>query len=267
MAETNLNTNDREPWMRIITGWPRDLAVAGAFLTRLPFRPAAPVGMVDLSPAARTFPLIGLLVGGIAGGALWLGARVDLHPLACAFIGLAVGAWISGALHEDGLADFVDGLGGRDREHRLEIMRDSRIGSYGVLALIFSVGLKAALLAGFMGPGRAAGALIAAAVISRAVVPLVMARLAPARRDGLGQGVGEVNMVTALTALGFGLFGGVALLGPGVGLLALGMALCTALAVGRLARKRLGGYTGDVLGAVQQTAEVAVLIAAGAYAI
>lgn len=262
-----MNTDGSETWRRLLTGWPRDLAIAGAFLTRLPFRPGGTVSMADLGPASRAFPLIGLIVGGLAGGALWLGAKADLHPLACAFIGLAVGAWITGALHEDGLADFIDGMGGRDRARRLEIMRDSRIGAYGVLALVFSVGLKASLLAGFLGPGLAAGALMAAAIVSRAVVPLIMARLAPARRDGLGRDSGEATTVTALSALVLGLAGGMALLGPGVGLLALLMATCVACIVGWLARKRLGGYTGDVLGTAQQCAEVAVLLAAGAFAI
>ena len=251
---------------RLFTGWGRDIAVAGAFLTRLPFRPKGPTGMADLGPASRAFPLIGLIVGGLAGGLMWLAAAADLHPLACGFVGLAAAAGLTGALHEDGLADFADGIGARDRPRRLEIMRDSRIGTFGVLALIFTTGIKAALLAGFLGPGLAWAALLAAAVLSRAVMPALMYRLAPARADGLGHASGRPDGAGVLTALGLAAAAAFACLGPAAGALALGMAACAAGIVGWLARRRLGGYTGDVLGAAQQAAEAAVLIAAGAFA-
>ena len=251
---------------RLFTGWGRDLALAGAFLTRLPFRPKAPAGMAELAPASRAFPLIGLIVGAAAGALMWIAAAADLHPLACGFIGLAAAAWLTGALHEDGLADFADGIGVRDRDQRLEIMRDSRIGTFGVLALIFTIGIKAALLAGFLGPGLAWAALIAAAALSRAVLPAIMHRLAPARADGLGHGAGQPDGLTALTALGLGAATAFVCLGPAAGATAVLMAACAAGIVGWLARRRLGGYTGDVLGAAQQAAETAVFIAAGAFA-
>ena len=175
----------------LVGGWLRDLAVAGAFLTRLPFHPTPPVDMADLGPAVRVFPLIGLVVGITGGGALWLAWQLDLQPMACALIGLAITTWISGALHEDGLADFADGIGARDRARRLAIMRDSRIGAFGVLALIFSVGLKVVLLAGIPSPELAAATLIGAAAASRGVMPLLMFALRPARADGLGRDAGR----------------------------------------------------------------------------
>ena len=248
-------------------GWLRDLAVAGAFLTRLPFHPTPPVDMADLGPAVRVFPLIGLVVGITGGGALWLAWQVDLQPMACALIGLAITTWISGALHEDGLADFADGIGARDRARRLAIMRDSRIGAFGVLALIFSVGLKLVLLAGIPAPGLAAATLIGAAAASRGVMPLLMFALRPARVDGLGRDAGRpskpaMGVATAFTILILLIF-----FDWQPALLALVLFLATTAMLGWLAQRRLGGYTGDVLGAAQQIAEVCVLIAAGAYAI
>jgi adenosylcobinamide-GDP ribazoletransferase len=256
------------PITRLFIGWPHDIAVAGAFLTRLPFRPKGNAGgnahASDLSRAMRAFPLIGALVGGIAGGGLWLAAQADLHPLACAFIGLIIAAGVTGALHEDGLADVADGMGGYDRERRLEIMRDSRSGAFGVLALILAIGLKAAILAGLPGPGLAWGAFVAAAALSRAVMPVCMIILTPAREDGLGQGAGRPEMSEIAQALAIGGIVAIAVLGWGLGLGAMLAALAAVLLTGWLARARFGGYTGDVLGAVQQSAEIFILIVVGA---
>jgi adenosylcobinamide-GDP ribazoletransferase len=249
---------------RLLTEWPHDIAVAGAFLTRLPFRPKGPASMDALANAARAFPIIGLLVGGLAGGALWLATQADLYTLPSVIIGLIVAAIVTGALHEDGLADLADGMGARSREHRLEIMRDSRIGAFGVLALIFSIALKAALLAGLPGPGLAWGAMVGAAVLSRAIMPLCMLMLAPARADGLAQGAGRPDSLVVAQSLGLGAVAAVALFGWNMGLAAIIAALLAFVVVGWLARSRLGGYTGDVLGAMQQVAEVFILIVVGA---
>ena len=97
---------------RLLSGWSRDIAVAGAFLTRLPLRPRGADASSTLARAARAFPLIGLGVGMIAAGGLSLAAGLGLHPIGCALIGLALAAAVTGALHEDGLADVADGFGG-----------------------------------------------------------------------------------------------------------------------------------------------------------
>ena len=110
-----MTIQDRSQREALVGAWLRDFAVAGMFLTRLPFRPTPPVDMADLGPAARVFPLIGLVVGITGGGTMWLAGQAGLQPMACAIIGLAATVWITGALHEDGLADFVDGIGARDR--------------------------------------------------------------------------------------------------------------------------------------------------------
>ncbi len=262
-----MTIQDRSQREVLVGAWLRDFAVAGMFLTRLPFRPTPPVDMADLGPAARVFPLIGLVVGITGGGALWLAGQADLQPIACAIIGLAATAWISGALHEDGLADFADGIGARDRIRRLAIMRDSRIGAFGVLALIFATGLKVALLAGFLEPGLAAVALIGAAAASRGVMPVLMFALRPARADGLGRDAGRPTTLEMGTAAAFSLGILFALYAWQPALWALVLSLVSTGVLGWLAQRRLGGYTGDVLGAAQQVAEVCVLIAAGAYAI
>jgi adenosylcobinamide-GDP ribazoletransferase len=251
-----------------VTDWFRDIAVAGLFLTRLPFRPKGEVGSGELADAGRVYPLIGLLVGVVAGGTLMLAAELDLHPLACAFIGLAAGALVTGGLHEDGLADVADGFGGGyDRQRKMQIMRDSRIGAFGVLALIFSISIRASIVSGLPGPGMAAVALLAGAVLSRAVLPAVMVFLPLARTDGLAATAGRATAQTMALAFCLGLIITWPLLGfltaVGAGL----AALFAAAVMGMVAQRQIGGYTGDVLGATQQLAEIAVLIIAGAYAL
>jgi len=248
-----------------LAGWLRSLTVAGLFLTRLPFRPGGEIGAGELADAGRVYPMIGLLVGGFAGAALMLAAGLNLHPLACALIGLASGALVTGGLHEDGLADVADGFGGgQDRDGKLRIMRDSRIGAYGVIALLFSIAIRGAIVAGLPGPGMAAIALVGAAVLSRAVLPVLMVLLPLARTDGLAVSAGRSRPVTLALALLVGLLIAWPLLGLSLTLTGLMAGLLAAALVGVIAARQIGGYTGDVLGATQQVAEVAILIAVGA---
>ena len=155
-------------------GWWRDFLIAAMFFTRLPL-PSTHIDADEppsLGAAARAFPLAGLLIGALGALALMIASKFGWHPVVAVLIALGAVALITGALHEDGLADVADGFGGgRDREGKLAIMRDSRIGSFGVMALIFSVGIRAGTLASFFGPGTAALALIAAHVLSRATLP------------------------------------------------------------------------------------------------
>jgi adenosylcobinamide-GDP ribazoletransferase len=248
----------------------RDLRVAACFLTRLPVRWPADTPADALARSTRLFPLVGAGIGAAAGLvwalALWLGAP----PLVAALLALAAQALLTGALHEDGLADVADGFGGgRDRDRALEIMRDSHIGSYGTLALVLSVGLRAAALAAtampWVGaPWAGVAALAAAGAVSRATAPALLAWLPPARPDGLGAGAGRPPSEAVFTALGLALCFALLLLGLTHGLAALALAALVAWALAGLARRRIGGQTGDVLGAAQQLAEVAVLCAAAA---
>src|SRR5690606_31782388 len=148
------------------------------------FLPAAPP---HLAQAAWAFPLAGLVVGLAGAAVLALGGLAGLPAMLAAL--LAVGATIlaTGGLHEDGLADLADGTGGATREKRLEIMRDSRIGSYGVLALILAVGLRAAAIAALFGqPWLAAAGMVGLAAASRAGMAAGLRLMPPARAGGLG---------------------------------------------------------------------------------
>lgn len=246
------------------SSWRDDLAAATMFLTRLPL----PVRLMPLGPvgarALRAFPVLGALIGLACGLVFWLASAIDLPPLAAALLALATAALMTGALHEDGLADCADGFGGGgDRGAKLAIMRDSRIGSYGTLALLFSLGLRAAALAAML-PGEALAALVAAHAASRAALPLVLRRLQPARNDGLAAALGRVSDSVLWQALGIGGAIGLLLLGPWAGVLSIAVALAAAFLAARLARRQVGGFTGDVLGMVQQAVEVAMLLTVAA---
>jgi len=246
--------------------WWQDCCVAGGFLTRLPFpAPKDGAGKGALAGSSRAFPVIGAVVGAIAGLSLMVVAGLDLHPLACAFVALAVSALVTGALHEDGLADVADGFGGGETKvKKLKIMKDSRIGAFGVLAVVFSVGIRAGILGGLPSPGMAVLALIAAAALSRGLLPAVMAVMDPARKSGLAFQAGTPDQESWVTALVLGGLLGFLFLGPGGGLMALAMAIIAVAALAWLAERQVGGFTGDVLGVQQQAAEIAVLAAAAA---
>lgn len=247
-----------------------DLRLCLVFLTRLPLRLDDEEGSAPLAPASWCFPIVGLLVGlitaGFAMALLWLG----LPPWIVAVMALALGMLLTGALHEDGLADMADGFGGGwTRERRLEIMRDSRLGSYGAAALMVSLLVRAAALAALAEVGFQALALglIATHSAARALLPLFMATTPLARSDGQSVSAGRPGAGPAGIALAFG---GVSLLlvsllldGSLDFLLLSGLLLGAGfLAVRTLAQRQIGGYTGDVVGGLEQSAELAVLLAA-----
>ncbi|RME14541.1 MAG: adenosylcobinamide-GDP ribazoletransferase [Alphaproteobacteria bacterium] len=239
---------------------PGDLAAALALLTRLP----VPADHRRGGAAAWAWPLAGLAVALVAGLVGMVAAGFGLPPALVAGLVLAAQILVTGALHEDGLADSADGLwGGQDRARRLEIMKDSRIGSYGVLALGLSLGLRWGALAALIGTGHLFGALLTAAVLSRAPMAVLSAALPNARGSGLSADVGRPGRETALAAVA--LAGLVALLAAGWAALAafLWVALAT-IALAALAKARLGGQTGDILGASQQLGEIAALSALAA---
>ncbi len=237
--------------------WRSAPAVATVFLTRLPVRaPDTP-----LADAALFFPVVGFGVGCAGGGAFWLATLIGLPALAAALIALAATAIVTGALHEDGLADMADGLAGRNAADSIRIMRDSGAGAYGVLALVFGVGLRAAALAAIADPAAALAALVAVHGTSRAALPAIMRGFPPANETGLGAAAGTPREVDVRLALVLAALVAIALLDGPAALTALGVSALAAWGVGGLARYRLGGYTGDVLGAVQQACEIAALLA------
>ena len=230
--------------------------LVGAFclLTRLPAGRLAAIHP-PLAACVWAYPLVGGAVGALAAAALWLGRAAGLAQPVAAVWALAVAALVTGALHEDGLADTADGFGGgRGRERKLAIMRDSRIGSYGALAVGFSLALRAAPLALSARPERA---LLLAGVLGRGAMLLPVLLLPPARPDGLGAPLHEAGRGRGLA--GLALCAAAAWGAPGAG----GAALAAGLAVAGLAHRQVGGYTGDVLGAAEVAAECAVLAALG----
>lgn len=255
---------DRFDWSSLGRGWADDLRVATIFFTRLPIHSSDEITGEGIMRALRAWPLVGLGVG-LSGGLIYfLATALGLAPLAAGLMALGTMTALTGALHEDGVADMADGLGGKDPAERLAIMRDSRLGAFGALALIFGIGLRAATLTQLAAPGIVCAALGAAAAGSRGLVPLLTLQLVPARRDGLGAVLGTLSQEVIVTSAVLGALTALLLLGPVAGIAALACGLGALAGVAVLAQRRLGGYTGDVLGAVQQTAEVAMLLAAAA---
>jgi len=239
-------------------------AAATAFFTRIPIV-ASRCGAVRLADGVWAFPLVGAGIGAVAASAFFLAQLLGLGDWPAALLAVLVGLVLTGALHEDGLADTADGLiGGHDPETRLAIMRDSRHGTFGVTAIVLSVLLRAAALAGIGEMVHAGLALIAAHAASRALLPLAMRRLAPAREEGLGAAAGTPSAPLTLAALALGLLISLAALGPLRGAVAFALAGAAVSASAVLAYRRIGGYTGDVLGAFQQIGEIVMLLTAAA---
>ena len=239
-----------------------DLRIAASFVTLLPVGSSKPAADGAIARATWALPVAGLLVG-LAGALVYkISSRLGLTPNLAALLALATTALITGALHEDGLADTADGLGGgRTRERRLEIMRDSRIGTYGALALIFSVLMRAFLLAAIAVPGPVLIALVASHAAARALLPAFMQLVPPARTEGLSAGAGAGGPNTASIALALGA-AALLPLGHAGAVVAAGLLLALIWAVRRQALAALGGQTGDVLGALEQLAEILVLAVA-----
>jgi adenosylcobinamide-GDP ribazoletransferase len=252
-----------------------DMAAAILFFTRLPVPVRLPRdhGPPDMGRIARVVPVVGLIVGVISASMALVAWGAAFPPLGCALLALGAAALLTGAMHEDGLADVADGFGGGwTRERKLEIMKDSRVGSYGVTAVIVVLGLEAALIAdilGRTGPIAAFVAIIAAATLSRVAALAPMALLPPARTDGLAAAAGAVSpRDLAIGALFACLLAGVGLVvlfgvrgAPLALLVCVTAASITAILLTRLAKAQIGGHTGDVAGATQKLASVAVLAA------
>jgi adenosylcobinamide-GDP ribazoletransferase len=237
---------------------------ATAVLTRLPVADKAPAEG-GVAAACWAFPLVGAGIGMIAGLVMFLAATFGLGNAPSALLALVAGGLVTGALHEDGLADTADGFGGgHDREEKLAIMRDSRQGSYGIIALIATIGLRAVALATIPGPIEGALALIAAHATARAALAPALYLMQPARDDGLGATAGRPSLAATLVAVAIGVFVALGMLGPVRGLLALILVTVAVGGAAMLARRQIGGYTGDVLGAFEQVGEIVMLLVAAA---
>ena len=228
------------------------------FLTRIPVRTRqAP----DLAVAVVWFPVVGALIGAIVGGAV-AGLGEFVPAAVAAAVGVLLGIAVTGAFHEDGLADTADALaGGWTRERRLEILADPRHGSYGVAALCGSIVLRVVAVAALAPASVTAfGGLVAAHVLARGAAVATMAVMPLAKPDGLG--AGYARAVTASRAAAASIVAvGIATLATGwwAGPLA-GAAVAAAALVAFFAWRTIGGITGDVLGAIEQLAECSVLV-------
>ncbi|WP_018698958.1 adenosylcobinamide-GDP ribazoletransferase [Amorphus coralli] len=246
-----------------------DVVVCLRFFSRLAL--ALPRGLSDLAGrrrlvgAVRALPVASLVIALPAAVVLAVLTMIGLPPLASAGVALAVLAITTGALHEDGLADVCDGFfGGREPEQRLTIMRDSRTGAFGALGLALTVLVRASLLAALAddGPLAAAAGLMAAAAASRTAMLWPWMATPPARNDGLARLVGHPDRKAVLLAAATAAAIFVLLT---IGFAPLAVLPATLAVVGAAwlltssATRLVGGHTGDVLGATQQVAEIAVL--------
>ncbi len=250
----------QENWLRDRSS---ELKASIAFSTRLPLWRTAPAPGGALARAAWAFPIAGILVGLIAVAVYGLAHRAGIPAWPAAALSVAATLLVTGCLHEDGLADTADGFGGgATREQKLDIMRDSRIGTYGVSVLIIALILRICVLASFFSSGAAAWALIASHAGARATMMAFMFLVPPARRDGLSSEAGQppIESVCVAAVLGF-IFAAICL-GPAHAILALILLAIVVAIMAWLSRKQIGGQTGDVLGAVEQIAEIVILLVA-----
>lgn len=237
-------------------------ALAVAFLTILPVRPRG--NPADLRAAAAWLPLVGALAGGLAGAARYYGETLFGATVA-SVVAVAVLVIVSGALHQDGLADCADGLGARGgRERRLAVMRDPATGVFGTLALVGWVLMLTSTLAQ-LDRGDALRALVVAAVVSRAAALVHAVVTPPARSDGLGAAF-DVTPASLAFAAVTAATAAILVAGPVEGLAAIAVAVLVALTVSAAARTLLGGRTGDSLGATVALAEIAICLTLLAFA-
>jgi adenosylcobinamide-GDP ribazoletransferase len=243
-----------------------DIAAALLFSTRLPLRSAAAITGADIARASWALPVAGAVVGLMAAVVYWLARGTGLPPLVAAALTVAASLLATGCLHEDGLADVADSFGAATRERKLEIMRDSRIGTYGVCALFMSLLLRTAALATIADPALAAPVLVAAHMAARSPMALFMRLVPPARADGLSVGVGAPPRASAIAALVIGVVALGIGLGPMAGVFAIVLLAAEFAFLRWLCMRQIGGQTGDVLGALEQMGEVTILFVAAANA-
>jgi adenosylcobinamide-GDP ribazoletransferase len=239
-----------------------DVWLALGLLSRLPL--PTPPDLARSSRASWAYPIVGLVVGGLAALVALVAQALSIPTAMTAVLILTTLIVVTGAMHEDGLADTADGLwGGWDSARRLEIMKDSHIGAYGVIALILALLARWTLLVTLLATSSPALAILGVAAVSRAPMVAVMAALPHARAEGLSRSVGRPDQRTALVAAGIAAV--LALLIWGVlGLWICAVAYGAALGMGLIARAKIAGQTGDILGATQQIAEIAALTALAA---
>jgi adenosylcobinamide-GDP ribazoletransferase len=262
-----------EPYSRSVPRTPlrraaEEFLLAITLLTRIPVPRFKVLTKADHGSAFWAYPIIGALVGAIGGAAFVAGIMVGLGALASSVLALGAMAMATGAFHEDALADFADGIGGgQTRQSKLEIMHDSRLGTYGALALFLVIMFEIALLVELsqspaqLTLGGMFSVFVCVGAIQRAAIGLPLAVLAPARTDGLSAHTTRPRPHVLAFAVFIALLLSAFLLGPAASFAAFAGALAAALVVTKLAARHLGGRTGDVLGATAVLAGAATLAA------
>lgn len=236
-----------------------DLAISLGLFTRIPVKSLE--HSVDLGKTVWAWPLIGGFLGVIIGIFAEVLNSLPIPPEISSLIILSLLILVTGGFHEDGLADTFDGLwGGNTPEKRLEIMNDSRHGTFGVLALVVSILFRWVLLKIFFESGFLLGPLVVACVVSRAAVVPFMIILPSARTKGLSSEIGRVpfwsvGICFLISIIPIFLFLGV------IGFLPVAVGLFITVPVYFVAKKLLQGQTGDVLGTIQQFSEIGILLA------
>jgi adenosylcobinamide-GDP ribazoletransferase len=251
--------------MTIDEGWLKDraddLKTSILLLTRLPLA-QLDVDTDAVARAAWAFPVAGIVVG-VIGAVVYVIAHSVLPAWPAAALSVAATMALTGCLHEDGLADTADGFGGgKTREQKLDIMRDSRIGVYGVCALAISILLRTSAIASLDGTAQVAWALIAAHGVARATLPVLMYLLPPARSDGLSHDAGRPLPQGVAVAGVLGILILAICLGVGLGIAALILLIVAIALLAWLSLVQIDGQTGDVLGALEQVSEVVILLVA-----
>ena len=242
----------------------QDIPAAAGLLTRVPVQVNADLAGRRGPLAAWAYPIVGLKIAVAMTVVGLIATWATIAPQITAGLMLATSVILTGAMHEDGLADSADGLwGGWEKARRLEIMKDSRTGAYGVLALVLSMLIRWAALTALLQTDHWFGGLVAVAMLSRAAMVAVMTGLPNARSNGLSKSVGRPKPITAWLAIGLATLGSVIALGLTAGTILIIAAITTSLCAG-IAHRKIGGQTGDVLGATQQLTELTMLIALAA---
>lgn len=270
-TQANDKSDFSEPEQRAKQSFWQDFLTSLAFLSRLPIKPSGTTsGDYSLVSASRTFGITGLFLGSLTGLIFWLASTLGLTTLPAVLVALAISTLITGGLHEDGLADVADGFGGGwTKDRKLEIMRDSSIGTYGVLALVFSVGLRVTayvlLLEANAGFFVIIAMFAALGCLSRAPLAFMMYQVPLARKDGRAVQAGSPCHDNLRQGLFVSVIAGAVLLILAIGIFATVAVLAgiflAYLIIARLARIQVGGYTGDILGTLQQLAEISALLA------
>jgi adenosylcobinamide-GDP ribazoletransferase len=241
----------------------RDVRIAVLICTRLPLGSSAEIGSLDLVRASWALPVAGALVAAAGALSFYVASELRLPVTIAAAIALAAMLLMTGGLHEDGLADTADGFGGGwDRERKLAIMHDSRLGTYGACAVVMSLLLRWAALSAIPGPEAVAAALMGAHVAARAALPGFMHVIPPARADGLSSQAGQPAWRSAAVAALIGTLALVLTLGFQATAVCLGLSTVAGFVMAWLCLRQIGGQTGDVLGALEQVIETVILLIA-----